>query len=319
MKRTTAILVFCLVLVTALCAATTNRYTKYGNIFKSGEYTIRATAYDLDAKGSRTGSGSPLTVAEHAGWYLIETEENGQTMRVVVRDGKVYMIGDTEKSIIVMPFEGMDDLDVIDMARSIDTTASGNGKLDGKSCYYEKAYDPDGLPVTYWYNGNDLYAIQSETTVIYITSVTQKADASLFDIPADYQVYDMSDLSSLFDNDSWDSTWDIDYDYSDWNYDNDDYDWSALFGDLDWSGDWGLYDAPHYYALGILLGLDSRQARDFEDSMTALSGLDWDSLNDYYDAENDRYDLGGRKLNDVLYMESADIERVKKMVERFRK
>lgn len=311
MKRTITLIVFCLVLVTALCAATTNRYTKYGNIFRTGEYTLKATAYDIDARGNRTGSGSPMTIAGHAGWYFIEAEEDGQAMRVVVRDGKVYMISDSERSLMVMTFEGMDDLDVVELPYSIDTTSSGTGKLDGKSYYYEKADDPDGLPVTYWYNSNELYAIQSEGTIIYITSVTQKADASLFDIPTDYQVYDMSDLSSLFNE----STWDSDYDYSDYE----DSDWSSLFGDMDWSGDWGLYDTPHYYALGILLGLNSKQARDFEDSVNALSGFDWDSLNDYYDAENDRYNLNGRKLNDIVYMDNADIEHVKKMVERFRK
>ena len=320
MKKAISILVFCLVLVAALCAVTTNRYTKYGNIFKTGEYTLKATAYDLDAKGNRTGSGSPMTIAGHAGWYFIEAEDGGQTMRVVVRDGKVYMISDSEKSIMVMTFEGMDDLDVVEMPHSIDTTSSGTGKLDGKSYYYEKATDTDGLPVTYWFSGNELYAIQSESTVIYITSITQKADASLFDIPTGYQVYDMSDLSSLFSDSSWDSSWDSDYDW-DWDFsgDSEDFDWSSIFGDLDWSGDWGLYDIPHYYALGILLGLNSKQARDFEDSMTALSGFDWDSLNDYYDAENDRYNLGGMKLDDIVYMDKADIELVKKMVERFKR
>ena len=314
MKKATAILLFCLVLVTALCAATTNRYTKYGNIFKAGEYTLKATAYDLDAKGNRTGSGSPMTIAGHAGWYFIEAEQDGQAMRVVVRDGKVYMISDSERSLMVMTFEGMDDLDVVELPYSIDTTSSGTGKLDGKSYYYEKADDPDGLPVTYWYNSNELYAIQSEGTIIYITSVTQKADASLFDIPTDYQVYDMSDLSSLFSYDDSDFNWDYDYDY-----DYSDYDWESIFSDIDWSGDWGLYDTPHYYALGVLLGLNSKQAREFESTMDALSDFDWDNLNDYYDAENDRYNLDGKRLEDILYMDKEDIDLMRKLADRFRK
>ena len=318
MKRTTALLVFCLVLVAAACAAT-NRYTRYGSIFESGEYTLKGTTYELDEKGNRTGSGNQLTLAGHAGNSFMEAEDDGQRMRFVTMDGRVYMIVDSERTVMVMDYDGTDDTGAMDMPYSIDVIASGTGKLDGKSYYYEKAYDPEGSPMTFWYNGNELYAVQSDYSVLYITSITQKADASLFEIPADYTVYDMNDLSSMFDDYS---EWDTDYDYTDWSdygSDYDDIDWESLFGDMDWSGSWGLYDTPHYYALGVLLGLNDRQAHDFEDTMNAVSGFDWDNLNDYYDAEKDRYDLQGGRLEDILYMDSADIALMRKLADRFRK
>jgi len=314
MKKTTILLVFCLILVTAVCAATSDRFAKYGNIFKTGEYTFQGTSYDLDSTGNKTGSTGTITIAEHAGWYYVDAEEEGNRLRVVVMDDKVYMVSDSEKTVMFMEFDGMDDLGTMEMPDSIDVVSSGTGDLDGKSCYYEKAYDYEGTLVTYWYVSNELHAIQSDDTLIYITSISQTADASLFDIPSDYELYDMTDLSSLFSYDDSDFNWDYDYDY-----DYSDYDWESLFSDIDWSGSWGLYDTPHYYALGVLLGLNSKQAREFESTMDALSDFDWDNLNDYYDAENDRYNLDGKRLEDILYMDKEDIDLMRKLADRFRK
>ena len=330
MKKTTILLVFCLILVTAVCAATSDRFAKYGNIFKTGEYTFQGTSYDLDSTGNKTGSTGTITIAEHAGWYYVDAEEEGNRLRVVVMDDKVYMVSDSEKTVMFMEFDGMDDLGTMEMPDSIDVVSSGTGDLDGKSCYYEKAYDVEDTLVTYWYTGNELYAIQSDETILYITSISQKVDASLFDIPADYLFYDMDELSSLFDDSDdwdWDYDYDYDYDYDDWDwyydydydYDYSDYDWESLLSDIDWSGNWGLYDTPHYYALGILLGLNSNEAQEFEDTMNAIEDFDWDNLNDYYDAENDMYNLDGNQLEDILYMDSSDIDLMRKLAERFKK
>ena len=44
MKKTFALIIIGLVLVMAVCAATSTKFTKYGNIFKSGEYVLKGTS-----------------------------------------------------------------------------------------------------------------------------------------------------------------------------------------------------------------------------------------------------------------------------------
>ena len=228
MKKAFALLVIGLVLITAVCAATSTKYTKYGNIFKSGEFTLKGTSYSLGSNGTKTGTGSPLTVSMHAGQYYMDATTNGESMRVLIQNGVCNIISDSEKSIMTMPTDETDDM--INFPAAYDVFSSGRANLDGKTYNFEKAKEDDGALTTYWYNGNDLFAIQSADTIVYVDSISQKADASLFVLPSGYQVMD---LSSLFGD--WGSSDSYSgYDYGSYDYDASDYDWSSTMSDIDW-------------------------------------------------------------------------------------
>ena len=327
MKKRIALILLGLILATALFAATSTRFTKYGNIFKSGEFLLKSTMYELDDRGSKVGNPSPVTVAEHAGSYYMEATENGETFKVLIKDGKMNMISDAEKSIMVMSMDGMDDSDTIDMPETVDVLSSGNDKLDGKTYYYEKAKAPDGTVSTYWYNGNDLYAIQSVDSIMYINSLTQKPDASLFEVPSGYEVMDMSALFSMFGDMGTD-------DYS--SSSGDDYDWEAALAGVDWSallGDSSSWDSdyssddswwdddeddtPNYYSLGRYLGLNDSQAEEFSTAMYAIAYMNWGTLNTY--ATNGTFDFKGQKLEDVAYLAGYEMTALRKLVEGFKK
>ena len=335
MKKRIALILLGLILATALFAATSTRFTKYGNIFKSGEFLLKSTTYELDSRGAKVGNPSPVTVAEHAGSYYMEATENGETFKVLIKDGKMNMISDADKSIMVMSMDDMDDSDTIDMPETVDVLSSGNDKLDGKTYYYEKAKAPDGTVSTYWYNGNDLYAIQSVDSIMYINSLTQKPDASLFEVPSGYEVMDMSALFSMFGDmgtDDYSSSSGDDYD---WEAALAGIDWSALLGDSsswdnwdDYSGDSWTYDSsndygwdydssPNYYCLGRYLGLTDSQADEFSTAMYAIQYLDWGTLDTY--VTNGTYDFKGKKLEDVAYLASYEMTALKKLVEGFKK
>jgi hypothetical protein len=335
MKKRIALILLGLILATALFAATSTRFTKYGNIFKSGEFLLKSTTYELDSRGAKVGNPSPVTVAEHAGSYYMEATENGETFKVLIKDGKMNMISDADKSIMVMSMDDMDDSDTIDMPETVDVLSSGNDKLDGKTYYYEKAKAPDGTVSTYWYNGNDLYAIQSVDSIMYINSLTQKPDASLFEVPSGYEVMDMSSLFSMFGDmgtDDYSSSSGDDYD---WEAALAGIDWSALLGDSsswdnwdDYSGDSWTYDSssdygwdydssPNYYCLGRYLGLTDSQADEFSTAMYAIQYLDWGTLDTY--VTNGTYDFKGKKLEDVAYLASYEMTALRKLVEGFKK
>ena len=313
MKKTIALLILGLVLVLAVCAAPSTKFTKYGNIFKSGEYTMKGTSYSLSASGTKTGTGSPLLVAEHAGQYYMEVTSDGEFMRVLVKDGTFNLISDSEKTIMTLTSDGDDD--VTEFPDSYDVASSGKAYLDGKYCTYEKTYDEDGILSTYWYNGNDLYAIQSTESIIYIDSISQKADASLFVLPSDYTVMDFASLFS-----DWGTSDDSGY-WGDFSA-SDDSDWSSAFGDIDWDSifsGWDYDDSAHFYAFAILMGLDSTQAAAFEDAMIAFYDIYWADLNEYYDISTNRYDLKGQKLADILYLDKDTEKQLQNLINKFKK
>ena len=77
MKKILAIILVALLAASCVFAATSTKFTKYGNIFKSGEYTLRGTTYMVTSSGTKTGTGSPLVVAEHKGSYYMEVTSDG--------------------------------------------------------------------------------------------------------------------------------------------------------------------------------------------------------------------------------------------------
>ena len=318
MKRTLAIILVVVLVASCAFAATSTKFTKYGNIFESHEYTLKGTSYEMGSNGSKTGTGSPVYVSEHAGSYYMEVSAEGESMRILIMDGKYYLISDSDKSVISMAYEEGDD-DIMTFPSSYEVLGSGNGKLDGKSYYYENSKDADGIISTYWYNGNDLYAIQNVDSIIYIESVTQKADASKFAVPQGYDVIDMSDLASLFSglgdddysnwySDSSSSSWDNwdSYTGDGWTYDSSDSWWDD---DTDYS--------PNYYALGQYFGLTEAQAEEFSTAMYAVQYMDWGTLNEY--VTSGKFDFKGNKLENFTDLASYEITALQKLVQGFKK
>lgn len=325
MKKTALIVLVMLLVSASVFAATSTLYNKYGNIIKTGEYTIKGTVYTMDSNGNKKGSGSNLVVAEHNGSYYMEVEESGQKMRIIIQAGKYYMIDDSGKTIISMIFEEGDDEDTVDFPVNYNITKSGSGRFDGMNLSYETTND-DGTETTYWYSGNTLYAMESKESdgtrsAFFISTFEQKVDPSLFNLPADYEVVDMSGFGSFLGGMDGSSGSD-----EDWAAALAGIDWDSLFADTDWSNsswddsDWGYsndYD-PHYYAFGLLMGLTSAQARAFEESMNSFNNIDWLELNYYYDSDTDRYDLQGTQLSDAAYIGSYDLDKINNLIKKFK-
>lgn len=314
MKRTLTLIMVALLVASCAFAATSTKFTKYGNIFKSHEYSLKGTSYELGSNGSKTGTGSPVYVSEHAGSYYLEVSAEGESMRILIMDGKYYLISDNEKSIITMAYEEGDDEDLMTFPSSYEVLSSGNGKLDGKSYYYETSKDTDGTISTYWYNGNDLYAIQSVDSITYIESVSQKPDTSKFSVPKDYEVLDLTDLASLFGDMGSD-------DYSSWYSDDSSWDNWDSWDSYESSDAWWWEDeddyTPNYYSLGRYLGLTDSQADEFSTAMFAIQYIDWATLNSY--EKDGTFDFKGRKLEDVAYLAGYEMTAIKKLVEGFKK
>ncbi len=263
----------------------------------------------------------------HAGQYYMDITADGENVKMILKDGKLYVIADSEKMVMVLPGDDEEAESMVQIPSAFDYSKSGNGRLDGKSLYYETLSGVTAVEETYWYNGSDLYAIQMKEaeadSAIFIDSIAQRVDSSLFNIPSNYEVMDLSDMGSWFNDLDTSSSYDSSSD-SDWMAALEGVDWNSLFTDSDWSSDsddwssWDYDDEPHYYAFGILMGLSNAQASAFEDIMYAFSTIEWDELNNYYDSDSNKYDLKGTSLTDAAYIGSYDLDYIKKLINKFK-
>ena len=73
-----------------------------------------------------------------------------------------------------------------------------------------------------------------------------------------------------------------------------------------------------YYDFGKLMGLNDKQASEFNKAMLAMEEISWGTLNEYY-TDNYTYDLKGQKLGDVLYMNDETLALIQKLVNMFKK
>lgn len=312
MKKTLLLIVLVVLCAGMVFAAPSTRFTKYGNIFKTGEFTVKASACEMDDSGNRVGQTSPVTIAMRAGEYYMESADEGVSVRIILKsDGKLYMIEDNSKSMMILPAEGED---LMKFPASIDYTKSGFAKFDGRALYYETVKEDD-KETTYWFNGYDLYAIQEKSefmnSSVFITSVTQKADASLFVLPVGYETMDLSTLA-----DSLSSA----FETTEIPEESPAGDWLSSLEDIDWETFFAEYDSePHYYAFAVMMGLSDSQARNFEQTIEAFNNIDWSALNECYDKDSGRYDLKGKTLANAGQVSVSEAMKIQQMMDKFKK
>ena len=311
MKKALTVALMLLVLAFALFAATSTRYEKYLKIFTSGEYTLKGTLYEFDEDGKKPEAGSPVVLAEHEGGIYIQTTDGPAVQKAIIKDGTYYMIDDESKSILSMASEGEESEEILVSKTAPEVTSSGNGKLDDRSLYYEKYRNANDDEVTTWYDGNNLYAIQNPLYILYIQSVEQKADASLFVIPQDYTVMDLSALfADMFSMEDDSNSYDTSY-----STDDEEYDWSSMLGDWDMDFD----GTERYKELGMAFGLTEQQAEEFEKEMFAFSYVWWSEVNEYYDEEKGKYTFTEQQFKDASYLDDDDMKNIRSLINRFRK
>ncbi len=326
MKKTIALLIVLVLCAGLAFAATSTRYQKYLNIFKKGEYTIKGRSYQLDDNGQMSKDSNPVVIAASGRNFYVEAAEDGIVLRFIVKDGVMNMIDDENKSIMAMEAEEDEQYNILPL-ESPEITSSGNGKLNNKNLYYEKYRDEYYDEYTMWFDGNNLYALQSPTSVVVFDSFSEKADASLFVLPAGYETVDlMTMFANMFayadDTAAPAATETSSDDEFDWTALLEGIDWSSLFSDDSDGSDWSWDDdddweyEPQYQALGMLFGLTEDQARDFMITITTVENLYWYSLNQYYNTETGRYDL---TVKDLDWLAPSAIEAIEKLTGIFKK
>ena len=191
---------FFLVLVLALAAVgQVTAQTRFGprtesflKIFESGTYYMKATMVE-DSMRIETEiymKGNRMATTTHA---------DGETMRIIIRDGKAHMIMEEAKMIIVTPAMDMHDTAAVDIS-GMTFRRSGTASFAGRNLPYEEYSHDDGETSQFFIDGNRLAGIRSlapgeDTSDMIISVFNQNVPDSVFNVPSSgYQIQDMSNF-----------------------------------------------------------------------------------------------------------------------------
>ncbi len=168
-------------------AASTKTLAYFQKFLSGGEYT-------MEMKTTAEGIEMTMKSAYKGDMIYSESEYGGQKSIMVMKDGFQYIIDHSSKT--AMKMQVVDNGAVMDMfadeASNYETaTATGTTEYNGKSYDYEEFTVMDET-VQYLFDGNDLKIIKATVmgteSVVEIISLEKGADATLFEIPENYQL-----------------------------------------------------------------------------------------------------------------------------------
>ncbi len=168
-------------------AASTKTLSYFQKFLSGGEYT-------MEMKTSVEGMEMTMKNAYKGDMIYSESEYAGQKSIMVMKEGFQYIIDHSSKT--VMKMQVVDNGAVMDMfadetANYETAVASGTTEYNGKSYEYEE-FTVEGETMQYLFDGNDLKIMKANVmgteSVVEIISLAKGADASLFEIPEDYQM-----------------------------------------------------------------------------------------------------------------------------------
>lgn len=163
----------------------------YLDLFASKNYHMLVQVYSYD---DPEGTFSELYVRDP--YVAMSYEYEGEVVRVIIRDGKEYIISDTEQMMIVS--DSLDTVDDFTMSGNADLTfvGSGNdGQFYGGTYYYEAFESYDGSTELYFFDKGTgdfmgVRTIWAEDDVMDMVffELDQKVPDDVFAIPSNYEV-----------------------------------------------------------------------------------------------------------------------------------
>lgn len=186
-------------------AYTTGDYTKafakeMGNLAKGPFRMAMKTTVDYEG----TASDVDMTMyVDGENKMAVDMTLDGQAMRIVYKDGDGYILFDSEKMAMKAGAVDVDDAleSVTDVTDDADDAVftGGTEDIDGKSYVWEEIEDSD----TKMYFDESTGALKyiksvsdGQESTTEITAYDNNVDASVFEIPSDYEIVDLSELSA---------------------------------------------------------------------------------------------------------------------------
>ena len=190
MQLTVIAFIIGLILVGNVSGQTGGKTASFIKLLESGTYFMKASV---------TSEGTTAIVETYAkdGKMAVVSSVEGMSTRSVIKDRKTYMIMDSLKMVMVMPFTGTNEISKV-VVDKMKLTGSGIAKFNGKDLPYDEYSNPDGIKIQYFIDGNKLAGIRSiakeGSADLVIIELNQNVPNSIFDIPTGYQVQEMPKL-----------------------------------------------------------------------------------------------------------------------------
>ena len=158
-------------------------------IFSSGNYHMKAkiteggkeTTFETFVKGDQMASTMAM---------------EGESVRVIQKDKKIYMIMDSMKMVMVTAVNSASEVKSV-KANGMKYTGSGTAVFNKKSLPYDEYSSSNGEKLRIFIDGANLAGIRNlipgQTTAdLVILALDQNIPNNTFTIPSGYQVQDMS-------------------------------------------------------------------------------------------------------------------------------
>ena len=186
MKKLIALtIMFVLAFTLTACGAVSGRITDtFVNIFSSGSYHMKA-------KMITDGVEATMESYVKRDIMAVIMETHGVTMRTVMRDNKVHIIDNAEKTVMTMPAS----MGAPGSTPAVDTNkmnylGSGTANFHGKNLPYDEYSVDNGGKTQLFVDGNKLAGIRNisggNVADIVILVLDQNVPDSVFEIPAGY-------------------------------------------------------------------------------------------------------------------------------------
>ncbi|MCL2517234.1 MAG: zinc ribbon domain-containing protein [Oscillospiraceae bacterium] len=113
-------------------------------------------------------------------------------MRVVVKDGKSYIVMDDYEMVIVQDADSDGDTEYFGDTENMTYIGEGSGEFYGSIYSYDEYRDNDGLQYFYYVDGGELKGIRTvsdgDTVDVVILALDKTVPDYVFDIPSDYEI-----------------------------------------------------------------------------------------------------------------------------------
>jgi hypothetical protein len=158
---------------------------KFVELISGGTYRM-ATATETEGVGK-----VEATTYAKDGMTATVSEVAGMKTRMVIRNGKIYTIMESSKTIMEQAYDASAQAGSATSAEGLSYTGDGKAEFAGKELSYEAYSIAAGGKLLYFIDGDNLAGIRTEgadgtKADLQVTALDQEIPDGIFEIPTDY-------------------------------------------------------------------------------------------------------------------------------------
>ncbi len=159
----------------------------FADMFIGGKYMMKFRS-QFNAEGVTSTFEATQWVSGNK--VAIIGQQGGQNIKIIIRDGKAYLVDDTTKMIFEMPSPQEAEAMAFDAQGEFTYEGSGRETFGGRTLPFNQ-YKIDGGTMRMYVDGGKLVGIKTTVegteNIIEILDFSNTVDEKVFELPSDYQ------------------------------------------------------------------------------------------------------------------------------------